>query len=82
VPAQVVATNLEREDGWALTLASAPLSARNDAPQVGVAADRYPDETRAYLRSLSPPATTAFVIGGVDHISDEVAAAVGDDVGG
>ncbi|HUG82932.1 MAG TPA: cell wall-binding repeat-containing protein [Euzebya sp.] len=77
----VVVTNLERDDGWALTLASAPLSARNDAPQVGVAVDRYPGETQAYLQGLDPRAVTAFVIGSAQYVSDAVAAGISDDVG-
>lgn len=77
----VVVTNIERADGWALTLAAAPLSARNDAPQVGVGAERYPAETAAYLQSLEPPAETAFIIGGTEFVSDDVAVAVSDDVG-
>ena len=77
----VVVTNIERPDGWALTLASAPLSARNGAPQVGVAVDRYPDETRAYLQGLDPVAQTAFIIGSTEYISDPTAADIADDVG-
>lgn len=46
-----VVANLERPDAWNLALAAAPLSARFDAPQIGVGADRYPQETEAYLAS-------------------------------
>lgn len=77
----VVVTNIERDDGWALTLASAPLSARNDAPQVGVGNGRYPAETQAYLQGLEPAAETAFVIGSTDFVGDAEAAAIADDVG-
>lgn len=78
----VVVTNIERADGWALTLASAPLAARDNAPQVGVGATRYPTETEAYLEGLTPPADTAYVIGGLDYVSDDVAASVSEDLAG
>lgn len=77
----VVITNIERADGWALTLAAAPLSARNDAPQMGVGAASYPNETQAYLQGLEPRATTAFIIGGTEFVSDDIATAVSEDVG-
>ena len=80
-PDDVVVTNVEREDGWALTLASAPLSARNDAPQVGAGIDRYPSETEAYLEGLTPRATAAFVIGSAAYVSDATAASISEDVG-
>lgn len=57
------------------------MSARNDAPQVGVGTDRYPTETQAYLQSLDPPAQTAFIIGSTEFVSDADAAAIADDVG-
>ncbi|WP_370327489.1 cell wall-binding repeat-containing protein [Euzebya sp.] len=76
---QVVITNLDREDGWALTLASAPLSARNDAPQLGVGSDRCPAETAGFLQALDPRASTAFIIGDTSYVSEAVAAdIVGD----
>lgn len=77
----VVVTNIERADGWALPLAAAPLSARNDAPQVGVGADSYPNESQAYLQGLDPAAETAFIIGSADFVSDATADAVSADVG-
>ena len=77
----VVVTNIERDDGWALTLASAPLSARRDAPQLGVGAGTYPAETRAFLQAQTPPVATAYLMGNEAFISDEVAAQLGADVG-
>ena len=35
---------------WALTLAGAPLSARHDAPQLGVGDDLLPTETAQHLK--------------------------------
>ncbi len=78
---QVVVTNIERADGWALTLASAPVSARRDAPQLGTGATTYPTETAGFLRGLTPPAGTAFIIGNADFISDDVAGQIAADVG-
>lgn len=77
----VVVCNIEREDGWALTLAAAPLSARDGAPQVGVGTNTYPAETQAYIQSLAPPAATAYIMGNEEFISDAVAAQVAADVG-
>ena len=68
----VVLCNIERADGWALTLAAAPLSARDGAPQLGVGTDTYPAETNGYLQGLEPPASTAYVMGNEEFISEAV----------
>lgn len=77
----VILCNIERDDGWALTLAAAPLSARDGAPQLGVGTDTYPAETQAFIRGQDPRLGTAYVMGNEEFISDAVAAAVSADVG-
>ena len=77
----VVLCNIERGDGWALTLAAAPLSALEGAPQLGVGTDTYPAETNGYLQGLEPPAATAYIMGNVEFISDAVVAEVAQDLG-
>lgn len=73
----VVVTNLFLSDGWPLTLAGAPLSAREGAPQIGVATDEVPPETMAYLTAQDPRRATAWLLGDTSFVSDEVAAAIG-----
>jgi len=73
----VVVTNLFRDDGWPLTLAGAPLSAREGAPQIGVATDEVPPETAGYLAARVPPAGTAWLLGDESSVSAAVAAEVG-----
>ena len=77
----VVLTNLEADDAWTLALAAAPLSASLEAPQLGVAATRYPAETAAHLRDLDPPAVDLRVLGGADAVAAAVADAAARDVG-
>lgn len=70
----IAAVNLELPDAWALALAASPLSAQYDAPQVGVALDRVPAETSAYLEALDYPAPPdVYVIGGTNVIDDATA---------
>lgn len=78
---EVVVANLESPDAWTLALAAAPLAARGGAPVLGVGSDRYPDETAAALRALSPRPATLAVVGASDAVPSHVASAVADDVG-
>jgi len=73
-PQALVAVNLFHDAGWALALSAAPLSAALAAPQLGVAADQVPGETRAYLdRAEFDDVPPVVVIGNAGFISEEVA---------
>ncbi|MGI9017167.1 MAG: cell wall-binding repeat-containing protein [Euzebya sp.] len=71
-----VFVNLEAPDAWTLALAAAPLSALRGAPQLGVATDRVPAETDAYLADYGQSNQTkiAVLMGDESYID----AAVGD----
>ena len=78
---QFVVANIERTDGWTVALAAAPLSAKEGAPQLGVAADRYPPETQNYLRARGFQTLPAIVlIGNAAFISDNVAEQISADI--
>ena len=76
-----VVVNLERADAWQLALAATPVSAQFDAPQLGVATDRYPDETSAFLGGRGFDQLPAIVlVGDLAFIGDDVAQQIEDDV--
>ncbi len=78
--------NLEHEDGWALALAAAPLSASRGAPQLGVRQGGLPSETAALLDEIgtvgleAPPTIT--VIGDEAAVPPAVASEAATHLGG
>jgi len=77
-----VLTNLHHAHGWAFSLSAVPVSVRLLAPQLGVQADEYPEDTRIYLQSRGfDTAAGLIVLGDVSVISDGVVEQVSGDVG-
>lgn len=77
-----VVVNLERADAWTLALAAAPLSARFDAPQLGVATERYPDETRSFLERIGfSDLPAAVLVGDLGFIGAAVEDGIGATIG-
>lgn len=77
-----VVVNLERDDAWQLALAAAPVSAQFNAPQLGVAADRYPTETETFLEGRGFTELPAIVlIGDLAFIGENVEEAISTDIG-
>ncbi|MEE8601756.1 cell wall-binding repeat-containing protein [Euzebya tangerina] len=70
--------NLEAANAWTLALAAAPLSARADAPQLGVGNTFYPTETSTFLRNQGfPDLPSIGLIGGVAFIGEDIEAEIG-----
>ncbi|MGI9018142.1 MAG: cell wall-binding repeat-containing protein [Euzebya sp.] len=67
-----VATNLDIPFGWAAALAASPVSARLTAPQLGVYADRYPNETAQLLAGLDLADGGLFAVGNESLIAADV----------
>jgi putative cell wall-binding protein len=77
----VSVVNLEHPDGWAHALAVAPLAARHGMPVLGVASDRYPAETAAFLQGFDRPAQAVTLVGSDRHLAPQVVSALLGDVG-
>ena len=68
-----LAVNLEAANAWTIALAAAPLSAREDAPQLGLGNTRYPTETEEFLDSQGfTELPTVGLIGGLGFIGADI----------
>ncbi|MEE8601755.1 cell wall-binding repeat-containing protein [Euzebya tangerina] len=76
-----LAVNLEAPNAWTIALAAAPLSAREDAPQLGLGSDRYPTETADFLTGQGFTELPSIgLIGGLAFIGEDIESEIGEDI--